>query len=182
MYSTISLGNLCTGWCPIYSPKSLLDVSFTPLTRILWSTAVKFPQNLRIGGNAVRFFRIWYQSHSAAFFCVRKVDFVSADSWCQIALSFGESENWFHCVCSRLLKKTVKHYANFCSLITKSIAYMETKLEKLLRRSLFAVAGFWDYKTMLLLLTPMAVLQLYVGITQQVSNFTTINMRWSYLV
>ena len=44
---------------------------------------------------------------------------------------------------------------------------METKSEKLLRRSLFAVASLLDYKTTLLLSTPMAVSQLYASIAQQ---------------
>ena len=43
---------------------------------------------------------------------------------------------------------------------------MEIKPEKPLRRSLFAVASLLDYKTALLLPTPMAVSQLYASIAQ----------------
>ena len=71
------------------------------------------------------------------------------------------------CVCSRLSKKTAKRCANFCSLILKSISYVETKPEKLLHRSLFAVASLSDCKTTLLLPNPMAVSQLYASIAQQ---------------
>ena len=44
---------------------------------------------------------------------------------------------------------------------------METKPEKLLYRSLFAVVSLWDYKTTILLPTLMAALQLYMNIAQQ---------------
>ena len=74
------------------------------------------------------------------------------------------------CVCSRLSKKTAKRCANFCSLILKSISCVETKPEKLLHRSLFAVASLSDCKTTLLLPTPMAVSQLYASIAQHMLN------------
>ena len=70
-------------------------------------------------------------------------------------------------MCSRLSKKTAKRWENFCSLILKSISCVETKPEKLLRRSLFAVASLSYCKTTLLLPTPMAVSQLYASIAQQ---------------
>ena len=57
----------------------------------------------------------------------------------------------------------------FLQLILKSISCVGTKPEKLLRRSLFAVASLLDYKTTLLLPTPMAVSQLYASIAQQLS-------------
>ena len=69
-------------------------------------------------------------------------------------------------MCSRLSKQMAKGYTNLCSLILKSISCVETKSEKLLRRSLFAVASLSDYKNMLLLPTPMAVSQLYASIAQ----------------
>ena len=71
-------------------------------------------------------------------------------------------------VCMRpSFEKMPKRYAIFCSLILKSISCVETKPEKLLHRSLFAVASLLDCKTMLLLPTPMAVSQLYARLGQQ---------------
>ena len=139
-------GNLCGRWCPIYSPNSLSDVSFCSTNANSVKCSCKISSNLTIGGNASQFFGIWYKSHSAAFLREKS----------------GFRERWFMawsylvvwrvwelislCVCSRLSKKTAKRCANFCSLILKSISLVETKPEKPLCRSLFAVAGLLDYK------------------------------------
>ena len=55
---------------------------------------------------------------------------------------------------------------------------METKPEKLLRRSLFAVASLSDCKTTLLLPTPMAVSQLYASIAQQTVELFFKDCHW----
>ena len=159
-------GNLCAGWCLIYSPNSLSDVSLCSTDANSVRCSCKISPNLKKGGNAARIFRIWYKSHSAAFLCDKS----------------GFRERWFVawrylvvwwvwelislCVCSRLSKKTAKRCENFCSLILKSISCVETKPEKLLRRSLFAVASLSYCKTTLLLPTPMAVSQLYASIAE----------------
>ena len=54
----------------------------------------------------------------------------------------------------------------FLQFDTKVNILRETKPEKLLRRSLFSVASLSDYKTTLLLPTPMAVSQSYASIAQ----------------
>ena len=60
-------GNLCAEWCPIYSPNSLLDVSLCSTDSNSVNCSCKTSPNLKIRGNATRFFRIWYKTHSAAF-------------------------------------------------------------------------------------------------------------------
>ena len=58
----------------------------------------------------------------------------------------------------------------FLQFDTKVNICVETKLERLLRRSLFAVASLLDFETTLLLLTLMAVSQLYASIAEQGQN------------
>ena len=104
IHSAVSLGNLCEGCCPIDSPNSLSDVSFCSADANSVKCSCKISPHLKIGGNTVRFFRIWYQSHSGAVF-VRKVDFVGADSWHEVIWSYGVSENWFHYVHAAVFQK-----------------------------------------------------------------------------
>ena len=155
------------GWCPIYSPSSLSHVSLCSTNANSVKCSCKISPNLKIRGNATRFSRIWHQSHSV-------VSLHKKSGFCErwfVAWSYLIVWRVWELIslyeCSRLLKKTAKHCANFYSLILKLISYVETKPEKLLCRLLFAVASLLDYKTTFLLLTPMTVLQLYTSIAPQ---------------
>ena len=131
-------GNLCAGWCPIYSPEVWRIDQAVLLTEI-------FKNKKR---RCCPFFR---ERRPVVWVCL---------------IVWRVRELISLCACSRLSKKTAKHCENFCNLILKSISCMERKPEKLLRYSLFAVASLWVFKITLLLPTPMAVLQLYANIAQ----------------
>ena len=152
----MSLGSLWAGWCPIYSPNSLTDVSFCfPDAKFVKSSCRNF-LNLKIWGNAARIFRIWDQSHSAPFLG-KKSGFRGRwfVAWSYLVV-WWVGEMISLCVCSRLSKKTTKPWANFWNLILTPISCMKTKPGKLLSYQSFALASWCIYKTTLLLPTQMA--------------------------
>lgn len=137
------------------------------LTQILWKHSCKNSPSLKLGENPAQFFRIWYQSRSAAYFVSEK--------WISWKLSrgarlFGGLASWRadFTICVHLaFSKDGESLRKFLYFDTKVNILSENETGKALVLFNIYCCKLWIYKIMLLLPTAMALSHLNTWIAQQ---------------